>query len=119
MDKDSDLKNGIMIEMEKFNFVVVKESAEEIAGREAKSALKEEENTTILFILGVGMSSPMAGRHCRHGTRESSSQQVCESRLHPRWTTEIGAGARRPWLGKASLRQRIKARAEGGDCKEV
>jgi hypothetical protein len=42
MDKDSDLKNGIMIEMDKFNFVVVKESAEEIASREAKSALKEE-----------------------------------------------------------------------------
>jgi hypothetical protein len=50
---------------------------------------------------------------------ESGSQQVCESRLHPRWTTEIGAGVRRPWLGKASLRQRIKAHAEGRDCKEV
>jgi hypothetical protein len=42
MDEDGDLKNGIRIEMDYFNFVVVKESAEEIAGREAKSVLKEE-----------------------------------------------------------------------------
>jgi hypothetical protein len=32
MDEDGNLKNGIRIEMDYFNFVVVKESAEEIAG---------------------------------------------------------------------------------------
>jgi hypothetical protein len=36
---------------------------EEIAGREAESTLKEGENTTISFILGVGRSSLAAGRH--------------------------------------------------------
>jgi hypothetical protein len=63
---------GIRIEMDYFNFVVVKESAEEIAGREAESALKKEENTIISFILGVGMSSLAARCHCsmaRSGTK--------------------------------------------------
>jgi hypothetical protein len=43
---------------------MIKESAEEIAGQEAESALKKEENTTISLVLGVGRSSPAAGCHC-------------------------------------------------------
>jgi hypothetical protein len=41
MDEDVDLKNGIVIQMGKFDFIVVKESTEEITGREAESLLKE------------------------------------------------------------------------------
>jgi hypothetical protein len=41
MDEDDNLKNGIGIEMDLFNFIVIKESAEEITGRKAKFALKE------------------------------------------------------------------------------
>jgi hypothetical protein len=41
MDEDVDFKNGIVIQMDKFNFIVVKESAKEITGQEAESLLKE------------------------------------------------------------------------------
>jgi hypothetical protein len=40
MDQDDGLKNGITVEMDYFNLIVVKESIEEIIGWEAKSALK-------------------------------------------------------------------------------
>jgi hypothetical protein len=41
MDEDVDLKNGIVIQMDKFDFIVVMESAEGITGQEAESLLKE------------------------------------------------------------------------------
>jgi hypothetical protein len=41
MDKNDNLKNGIRIEVEQFVLVVIKESMEEVAGREAKSALED------------------------------------------------------------------------------
>jgi hypothetical protein len=41
VDKDGDLKNGLRIEMDKLNMVVMKEVVEEIAGREFKSSLKK------------------------------------------------------------------------------
>jgi hypothetical protein len=41
MDEDGDLKNGIGIEMDEFDLVVIKESVEEIAGEEVESALNE------------------------------------------------------------------------------
>jgi hypothetical protein len=63
MDKNGDLKNRVRIQMDKLNLIVVKKSAEEITSRESKPALEERENTTILFVLGVGMSFPVAGRH--------------------------------------------------------
>jgi hypothetical protein len=39
--KDSKLENGVRVQMDKFNLVVIKGSTEEITGREAKSVLKE------------------------------------------------------------------------------
>jgi hypothetical protein len=65
VDKNSNLKNGVRVQMDEFNLVVIKESTKEIAGRKAKSTLEKEENTTISVVLGVGMSSPVVGRHCR------------------------------------------------------
>jgi hypothetical protein len=41
MDEDVDLKNGIVIQMDKFDFMVVMEFAEGITGQEAESLLKE------------------------------------------------------------------------------
>jgi hypothetical protein len=41
MDKNDDLGNGVRVEMDEFDSVVIKESAEEVASREAKSALEE------------------------------------------------------------------------------
>jgi hypothetical protein len=41
MDKNGNLKNGIRVEVDQFNLVVIKEPAEEVAGREAKSTLEE------------------------------------------------------------------------------
>jgi hypothetical protein len=64
MDKNGDLKNGVRVKMNKLDLVVVQESMEEIPGRETEPALEEEVNTTISFVLGVRMSSPVAWRHC-------------------------------------------------------
>jgi hypothetical protein len=41
MDKSSNLKNGIIIEVDQFDLVVIKESAEEVLGREDESTLEE------------------------------------------------------------------------------
>jgi hypothetical protein len=41
VDKESNLKNRVRIEMDQLNFVIVKEQAEEVAGWEAKSMLEE------------------------------------------------------------------------------
>jgi hypothetical protein len=41
MDKNGNLKNGNRIEMDQFDLVMMKESAEEVASRETKSALEE------------------------------------------------------------------------------
>jgi hypothetical protein len=40
MDKDGDLKNGVLIEMNKFNLIVT-EVADEITGREYESSLEK------------------------------------------------------------------------------
>jgi hypothetical protein len=40
MDKDGDLKNGVLIEMNKFNLIVM-EVADEITGREYESSLEK------------------------------------------------------------------------------
>jgi hypothetical protein len=41
VDNISNLENGVRVQMDEFNLVVIKESAEEIVGREAKSLLEE------------------------------------------------------------------------------
>jgi hypothetical protein len=41
VDKNGDLKNGVKVEMNQFNLVVVKKDAEEIVDQESKSALEE------------------------------------------------------------------------------
>jgi hypothetical protein len=41
VDKNNNLENGVRVQMDEFNLVMIKESAEEIASREAKSALEE------------------------------------------------------------------------------
>jgi hypothetical protein len=35
------MENGVRVQMDEFNLVVIKESTEDIIGREAKSALEE------------------------------------------------------------------------------
>jgi hypothetical protein len=64
MDENSDLKNGVRVKMNKLNLVVIQESAEEITDWETEPMRKKEANTTISFVLFVGMSSPVAGCHC-------------------------------------------------------
>jgi hypothetical protein len=41
VDKKGNLENGVRVQVDEFNLIVIKESMEEITGREAKSALKE------------------------------------------------------------------------------
>jgi hypothetical protein len=52
VDKNSNLENGVRVQMDEFNLVVIKESMEEITGREAKSALKEEREHHNLYRIG-------------------------------------------------------------------
>jgi hypothetical protein len=39
--KNSNLENGVTVQMNEFNLVVIKESAQKVVGREAKSVLEE------------------------------------------------------------------------------
>jgi hypothetical protein len=39
--KNSNLENGVTVQMNEFNLVVIKESAQKVIGREAKSVLEE------------------------------------------------------------------------------
>jgi hypothetical protein len=76
MDKNGDLKKGDVIQMDELNLEVVEEAAEEIAGREPKSPLEKAFKTTISFVLEVGISSSLVGRHwrtARGGRRWSST----------------------------------------------
>jgi hypothetical protein len=41
VDKNSNLKNGVRVQMDEFNLVMIKESTKEIAGRKAKSTLEK------------------------------------------------------------------------------
>jgi hypothetical protein len=41
VDKNSNLKNGVRVQMDEFNLVAIKESTKEIAGRKAKSTLEK------------------------------------------------------------------------------
>jgi hypothetical protein len=41
VDKNDNLENGIRVQMNEFNLVLIKESTENVVGREAKSALEE------------------------------------------------------------------------------
>jgi hypothetical protein len=63
MDEKGNLKNGVRVEMNQLNLVVVEESAEEITDRRPNLRWKKEVNTTISFVLGVGISSLAVGHH--------------------------------------------------------
>jgi hypothetical protein len=41
VDKDSNLENGIRVEMDKFDSVMIEESAEKVSSRKAESVLEE------------------------------------------------------------------------------
>jgi hypothetical protein len=75
---------------------VIKESTEEFASGEAKSALEERGKHHNLGHIGcrnvfAGAWDAMAAR-CDQG--ESDSQQVCESHFHLQRTAEKGADVR-------------------------
>jgi hypothetical protein len=41
VDKNSNMENGVRVQMDEFNLLMIKEPMEEIADREAKSVLEE------------------------------------------------------------------------------
>jgi hypothetical protein len=65
VDKNNNLENGVRVQMDELNLVVIKESVEEIVGREAKSALEEGREHQNLRCIRLGKSSPVAGRNCK------------------------------------------------------
>jgi hypothetical protein len=74
MNKDDNLKNRVRVQMYRLNFEVVEQAAEEIAAWDPKSSLKNDFDTTISQVLGVGMSLPLTGHHwsTTHGGRRWS-----------------------------------------------
>jgi hypothetical protein len=72
VDKNGNLENGIRIEMDNFDSVVIKESAEEVTGREAKSMLEEGREHHNDSCIGCRNIFLVGGRHCRttwHGRK--------------------------------------------------
>jgi hypothetical protein len=64
VDKDCDLENGVGIQMDKLYLIIVHVPMEEVELGSPNPRWKKEENTTISFVLGVGISSSTAWRHC-------------------------------------------------------
>jgi hypothetical protein len=65
MDKDGNLVHSAGIQMDKLDFLMMEQATEEIVGGEPKSCWKKALETTTLLVLGVGISSPLAGHHWR------------------------------------------------------
>jgi hypothetical protein len=61
MDKNDDMEDGIRVQMDKFNLIMVKETAEAITGREANSALEERRKHHNLVCIGCGDILPDGG----------------------------------------------------------
>jgi hypothetical protein len=59
VDKNGDLKNGVRVEMDQFNLVVVQKAMEEITDWESKSAL--EEGGEHHDFIGVGCWDDLTG----------------------------------------------------------
>jgi hypothetical protein len=96
---------------------VLEEAVKEVTGSPS-SPWKKEENTTISFVLGVGMPSHLAGHHwstSRSGRIDS--QLTWESSCHLQRIAGTFVGEKQPWWGEESLRQRIEA-IVGGRSKE-
>jgi hypothetical protein len=101
VDKDSNLETGIRVEMDKFDSVMIEESAEEVTSRKAESALEEggEHHNLIHSVLGCPPRQQDAIAAPR-GPGESDSQQACRFHYHLQWAAGKGADTRRPWLGR-------------------
>jgi hypothetical protein len=61
VDKNSNLENGVKVQMDEFNLVMIKDSMEEIIGREAKSALEEGREHHNLSCIGCRNVFPSGG----------------------------------------------------------
>jgi hypothetical protein len=58
VDKNSNLENGVRVQMEEFNLLVIKESIEEVTGREARSTLEKGREHHSLDRTGCGNIFP-------------------------------------------------------------
>jgi hypothetical protein len=58
MDKNDNMKNGIRVEVDQFDLVVIKEFAKEVASREDKSTLEEGRKHHNLGRIGCGNVFP-------------------------------------------------------------
>jgi hypothetical protein len=68
MDEDGDLENGIRVEMDYFDLIVVKGPTEEITGREAESALKKGRKHHNFIGIGCGKVFTSDRAPLQHGT---------------------------------------------------
>jgi hypothetical protein len=68
VDKEGNLENGVRIQMNEFNLVVTKESAEKVTGRKAKSTLEERRKHHNLGGIGCRNIFSSNGTPLEHGT---------------------------------------------------
>jgi hypothetical protein len=69
VNKDSNLKDRVGIQMFQLIFEVRQQDVEEVAAADPEAPLENGFNTTISWVLGVKMSSSLAGRHWRTARR--------------------------------------------------
>jgi hypothetical protein len=60
VDKNSNLENGVRVQMDEFNLIVIKESVEEVTSREAKSVLEEGRENHNLSHIGCRHIFPIS-----------------------------------------------------------
>jgi hypothetical protein len=66
VDKDGDLENGIRVEMDKFDSVMIEESVEEVTSRNAESALQKGGEHHNLVSIGCWDVIPDGGAPLRY-----------------------------------------------------
>jgi hypothetical protein len=78
MNEDDDLEDGIGIQVDKLNFIMIEQAAEEIMGRKSESTLEECFGDYDFISIGVGMSSSLASHQWRtaRGGRKWSSTNL-------------------------------------------
>jgi hypothetical protein len=115
------LKNGIRVEMDLFNLIVVKEYAEEIACREAESALEEGGKHHNLICIGCGEIFASDRVPLQHGVIQE--KVICNELANLAFICSERLEEMRVWGGHGrkedSLRREIKVSEEAEIAKKT
>jgi hypothetical protein len=99
MDENGNLKNGVRVDLNQFDLVVVQESVEEIIDRKTEPTL--EEGCEHHNFIGIGCRDVLTGSRAPLQHRAVWEKMAFNKLVNLIFITN-GVGARRPWPGKGN-----------------